>query len=208
MLLKRNLYIFILAAILSVVVSSCKKPTASNSQAAVNSSEPVDYAPRIGTVVRTDSRTCVAIRNGAVTPGSPITVVIPPSPQTFVEGQIGARSSTPCPISEEVLPDVISYDVTLTGEIAKLVPAIGVVGTPASSGFVSAAAGVEADLDQKHTKNTFRACGANDGVHLTVWRGVPVTGTLVWSGHYYETGNPGTLPNCVTQELAPVPAGH
>ena len=56
--------------------------------------------------------------------------------------------------------------------------ALAVVGTAVSSSFQLENAGVEADLDQTHTKNTFRACGANDGVHLTVWRGIPLEEAL------------------------------
>jgi len=80
---------------------------------------------------------------------------------------------------------------------------IAVAGSAAASSFLLENISVQADLDQTHTKNTFRACGASDGIHLTVWRGIPVTGTRIWSGYYYETGNPGTLPACSPAELAP-----
>jgi len=42
---------------------------------------------------------------------------------------------------------------------------------------------------------------APDGVYLTVWRGIPVTGTRVWRG-YYAPGNPGTLPTCAGEACA------
>jgi hypothetical protein len=200
-----------LAATIIVLFVSCgKKPMASNSEAAVSGSAPVDYSPRIGIAVRTESRTCVAIKNGAVVASSPVTLVSPVSPQSFVEAQISGQSPSACPITEEVVPGMESYEISLpaSSNVPKLTPLVAVVGTAASSGFVTADAGVQADLDQIHTKNTFRACGTNDGVHLTVWRGIPVSGTLLWSGHYYEDGNPGTLPTCSAGELTPVAAGH
>ncbi|MDQ2946729.1 MAG: hypothetical protein M3Y27_12415 [Acidobacteriota bacterium] len=198
-------------ATLSVLLLSCgKKPTAANSQASVNGSAPVDYSPRIGIAVRTDSRTCIAVKNGAIPANSPVTLVLPVSPQSFVEAQISGQSSSACPITEEVVPEMVSYDISLphSSNVPKLTPLIAVVGTAASSSFLMANAGVQADVDQTHAKNTFRACGANDGFHLTVWRGIPVTGTLLWSGHYYEAGNPGTVPTCSATELAPLAPAH
>ncbi len=193
-------------ATISVLLLSCgKKPTETNSQAAVSGSARVDYSPRIGVAVRTDSRTCVAVKNGAVPANSPVTLVSPASPQTFVEAEISGPSPSPCPVTQEVAPEMSNYEISLpkSSNIPKLAPLIAVIGTAASSSFLVENVSVQADLDQTHAKNTFRACGANDGVHLTVWRGIPVTGTRVWSGYYYEAGNPGTLPTCTPAELAP-----
>jgi hypothetical protein len=133
---------------------------------------------------------------------------MPVSPQAFIEAQISGPSPSPCPITQQVAPEMSNYEISLpkSSNAPELTPLIAVVGTAASSSFLLQNAGVEADLDQTHTKNTFRACGANDGVHLTVWRGIPVTGTLLWSGYYYEAGNPGTLPTCTAAELAGPPA--
>ena len=186
-----------------VLLASCsKKPTETSSEAAVNPA-PVDYSPRIGVAVRTAARTCVAIHNAAVLPNSPITLVAPTSPQIYAEAQITGQSPSACPITQDVAPGVTSYEISVPGgnNLPKLAPLIGIVGSAASSGFLVENVNVEADLDQTHNKNTFRACGATDGIHLTVWRGIPVTGTLIWSGYYYEPGNPGTLPTCAAAEL-------
>lgn len=198
-------------ASIPVLLLSCgKKPTATNSQAAVSGSTPVDYSTRIGVGVRTGSRTCVAIKNGALPGSSPVTLVVPISPQRFVEAQISGPSPTPCPITEEVAPEMSNYEISLpnSSDIPKLTPLIAVVGTAASHSFLLENAGVQADLDQTHAKNTFRACGANDGVHLTVWGGIPVYGTRLWTGYYYEAGNPGTLPTCAPTELTPAAPAH
>jgi hypothetical protein len=195
-------------AILPALLLSCgKKPTEINSQAAVRNgpgSTPVDYSPRIGIAVRTSSRTCVGIRNATLKPDSMVTLVVPTQPQTFVEAQISGPSSDACPITQDVAPDVSSYAITLpkSSNIPELSPMIAVIGSAASGSFGVTPAGVQADLDQNQSKDTFRACGANDGIHLTVWRGAPLTGTRVWSGYYYEAGNPGTLPTCSAAEVA------
>jgi hypothetical protein len=198
------------ATIFVLLLSCSKKPTETNSQAAVSGSAPVDYSARIGIGVRTGSRACVAIKNGALSRNSPVTLVLPVSPQRFVEAQISGPRPSPCPITQEVAPEMSNYEISLPKSlnIPELTPLIAVVGTAASSSFLLENIGVQADLDQTHAKNMFRACGANDGIHLTVWRGIPVTGTRVWSGYYYEAGNPGTLPTCTATELAPVAPPH
>lgn len=157
--------------------------------------------------VRTEARTCVAMKNGTLAAGSPITLVVPVSPQSFVEAQISGRSQSSCPITEDIPPGVTNYEISLSksSNIPKLSPMVAVAGTAASSGFLQDNVNVEADLDQTQSKNTFRACGGNDGIYLTVWRGFPLNGTLLWTGYYYESGNPGTLPTCTAAEAKRVP---
>jgi hypothetical protein len=194
----------------SLLLLSCKKPTETNSQAAATGSAPVDYSSRIGVAVRTASRTCMAIKNDAVQGDSPVTLVLPVSPQKFLEARISGPAASPCPITKEAAPETSNYEISLPASpsIPELIPMIAVAGTVAASTFFLENVSVQADLDQTRTKNTFRACGADDGIHLTVWRGIPVTGTRVWSGYYYEAGNPGTLPTCVAAELAPAAGAH
>ena len=189
----------------SVLLLSCKKPTETNSQAAATGSAPVDYSSRIGVAVRTASRTCVAIRNGALQGNSPVTLVLTASPQRFIEAKVSGPAASPCPITREAAPETSNYEISLpaSSNVPELTPMIAVVGSAAASTFLLENISVQANLDQTRTKNTFRACGANDGIHLTVWRGIPVTGTRVWSGYYYEAGNPGTLPACTPAELPP-----
>jgi len=150
----------------------------------------------------------MTIRNGAIPPDTPVTLVSPANPQSFVEGTVKNQAVKPCPISQDVRPDVTSYEISLeNADTSKLIPMIAVMGTAASNSFTVASNGVQADLSQMHRVNTFRACGADDGVHVTVWNGVPLTGSPVWSGHYFEEGNPGTLPTCTTGESGSTPPG-
>jgi hypothetical protein len=202
LLLRRGLT----GGILALLVSCNKPPTANNSQASLNGPTPVDYSKRIGVAVRTDSRTCVAIKDATLQPRSAITLVLPLSPQSFVDAQISGPDRNVCPISEEVAPGVTSYELSIPAAVAipKLTPLIAVSGMSAAGGFVLDNLNVQADIDQTHAKNTFRACGASDGVHLTVWRGIPINGTLLWSGHYYESGSPGSLPTCTAAETSPL----
>ncbi len=199
--------VFAVTILTGLVLSCGKTPTAQNSQAAVGRAVPPDYSNRIGVAVRTEARTCVAIKNDTLAAGSPVTLVVPASPQSFVETQVAGRSQNACPITEDIPPGVANYEISLpkSSNIPKLTPMLAVAGTAASNGFALDNVNVEADLDQTRSTNTFRACGGSDGIYLTVWRGVPLDGTLLWTGYYYESGNPGTLPNCTAAEAKRVP---
>lgn len=201
--------VFPAATLLMMLISCSKGPTANNSQASVGGAMDVNYSARIGVAVRTNSRTCVAVKDATLQPGSAVTVVVPLSPQTFTDAQVSAPSSEACPIREEASPGVSSYELSLpsSANVPKLVPLIAVVGASSGSGFAMDNLNVQADLAQTHAKDTFRACGASDGVHLSVWQGVPVTGTLLWTGHYSEVGTPSELPACTAMEMGPVTPG-
>jgi hypothetical protein len=166
------------------------------------SAAPATYTPRIGIAVRTDGRTCLAIHNANVAPNTPVTLASPMPPQTFVQAEIAGPSQRACPVSKDVDPTVSNYDIHVSeGSVQKLTPIIGVVG--ASTPFSMAPNNnVQADLDQNGKHETFRACSGNDGIHLTVWSGNPLEGTLLWHGYYYEPSNPGLGPSCTPKETA------
>lgn len=195
-----------LAAVLTVVFAiSCtnKNPQTGAQSSALTASPPLaTYTPRIGMAVSTGSRTCVAIQNSNLAPGGMVILVTPTLPQTFTQGEIGAASQSPCPISKDVNPVFSSYDVRVTGASPpKLTPLIAFIGS--SAPFSVADNTVKADLDQNGKTESFRACSANDGVYLSVWSGTPITGTVLWNGFYYEPNNFGTgAPPCTAKETA------
>lgn len=163
---------------------------------------PVDYRPRIGVAVVTNSRSCLAIQNAAMQPNTPVTVIVASAPQSFSSAQISGPSAQPCPITRDVQPGWTSYDLSgLPPTTPKLAPLIVVGGS--SSGFLTENVSVQADLDSNGQKQSFHECAADDGIHLSAWRGLPGSGTVLWRGYYYEPGNPGTLPACTATELAP-----
>lgn len=192
--------IAIIFALLVAISCTKKNPeTGAQSSALSPSAPPAAYAPRIGVAVSTPSRTCVAIANNNIVSGTAVTLVTPTLPQSFSQAEIGAQSQTPCPISQEVNPALSSYDVHVTGAAPpKLTPLIAVIGT--SAVFSMQNNNVLADLDQNGKSESFRSCSAADGVHLTVWAGVPTTGSVVWHGFYYEPNNAGLGPSCTGKE--------
>ena len=196
--------LFVLIAVVAAISCTKKNPeTGSQSSALSSSPPPASYLPRIGIAVSTGSRKCVAIQNANLASGSPVTLVTPTLPQSFTQGEIGAASQSPCPVLQNINPAVASYDVQASGvSLPKLTPLIAVVGT--SAGFSQQNNNVQADLDQNGKTELFRACSASDGVHLTIWSGTPITGTVIWHGFYYEPngGAAAAGPPCTTKETA------
>ncbi len=183
--------------------ASCKQKESGGKWVATSTSAaPATYTPRIGVAVNTGGRTCMAIHNANIAASTPVTLVSPMPPQAFVEGQVTGPSSSACPITKEVDRTVSNYDVHLTQAAAqKLTPLIAVLGASAPFSMASNGA-VQADLDQNHKTETFRACSASDGIHLTVWSGDPLSSALLWHGYYYEPSNPGLGPSCTVREMA------
>ena len=190
-----------------LVSCTSKNPqTGSESSQLSSAPNPATYIPRVGVAVSTSARTCMAIRNANLSVGSPVTLVTPFLPQKFVQVEIGGQTSEACPVSKEVDPAVYSYNLRIAQDsIQKLEPLIAVVGT--SAAFSTPNNNVQADLDQNGKAETFRACTSNDGVHLTLWSGKPIDGSVLWHGYYYEPDNPATGPPCTPRETASSSSG-
>lgn len=195
----KRVYLIMLALL---AASACNKTRQSTETAAPSSSlatNPASYTPRIGIGVSTSARTCIAIQNGNLANGSVITLISPIVPVTFTQATVSSVSQDACPITQNVDTTVSNYNVTTQNPVPKLTPMIAVVGTPAVSVNTNNIA--QADLDQNGHSEMFRACSADNGVHLTAWSGTPLETTMLWHGYYYESGNPGIGPPCVPQEM-------
>lgn len=195
--------------LLSAACGSHKGPQSDNRQAAGTgpAESAAIYRPRVGVAVATASRTCLAIPNDSLAASSPVTLVSPVLPQSFVEGEITGVVHEQCPVSQNLDPATTSYDVRVKqGNLTKLTPLIAVTGTAAVFSM-GANNYVQADLQQNNKFESFRACSATDGVHLTMWQGNPLDGPLLWHGFYYSPGNTSVGPACTPKELTD-PAVH
>lgn len=189
--------------LLSVLAGcSARQPVESAGAASLNpAAAAAVYTQRVGVAVQTGSRTCMAIKNANLAVSSPVTLVVPNLPQSFVQAEVGAMADSACPITKEIDPTVTNYNLQFPGgssTLQKLVPLIAVVG-PATP-FLTANTNVQADLQGDGKHEMFRSCSADDGVHLTMWSETPLTGTLLWHGYYYEPSNPGIGPACTPQD--------
>lgn len=186
-----------------ILLASCgsKQNEQAQSSSVSPSAAAVNYAPRIGVAVNTGQRSCVAIHNATLTPDSAITIVMPAIPQSFSQAQITGRSPDPCPVTKELDTTVSNYEIRMAqGTLPKLIPVIAIVGSPTSFSMDNNM--VKAHLEQNGKTEMFRSCSGNDGIHLSVWPGTPLSGAPVWHGFYYEPGNPGIGPACTPAEIA------
>lgn len=187
-----------LVLLLAVLATSCGRAPYGQKESGAAASLP-NLEPRVGIVVPTASRTCIAIRNANLAPKTPVTLVVPTIPQSIAAAEISGPSSSNCPVTQEVQPDLTSYDLHVIGKApTKLMPLIGVVGEPA--GFTMNNIQVQANLNGDGTTQFFRACRGNNGIHLTIWNGVPLTGTRLWHGFYYEPSQAVVAPACSEKE--------
>ena len=178
---------------LTLLSLSCA-PDKSSRSTLVNAPAAPDYSPRLGVAVSTAARTCVAIHNPNLGPDTLVTLVALVAPQTFTQAQITGPSQSPCPVSNNVDPNLSSYDIKVTGApIPKMVPLVAATG--AANTFLTQNNSVTADLNQDNHQQYFRGCAGKDGINLTAWSGNPLVSTLVWHGFYYEPNDPGTLPH-------------
>jgi len=185
-----------------VALTACSKgpgSTASTTSTSSVAAAPASYTPRIGIGVSTNSRTCIAIQNGNLSAGTVITLISPLSPATFTPATVSGVAQQACPLTQNVDTTVSNYNVTPQGSVQKLIPMIAVLGNPPITFNTNNVA--QTDLDQNGQTETFRACSADNGIHLTVWRGAPLQGSLLWHGYYYEASNPGIGPACSPAEM-------
>lgn len=185
-----------------VALLSCghgNSPSDSAASQAVSNS-PADYSTRVGIAVRTPSRTCLAMQNTTLKPETPLVLVSPLPPSTYVTVQVKGPSSSPCPITENVQPGLSSYEIQVPSGSLSVSPALAVVANAAV--FRSTNNSVQSDLDGNGMTQNYRMCSSNDGVHLSLWAGQPLEGKLLWHGYYYEANNPGLGPQCTPREMS------
>jgi hypothetical protein len=141
----------------------------------------------------------VAIHNGNLTNGALLTL-IEPAAHKYFPATIAGVAQQACPITQNLDTTVSNYNLTVQSPIEKLTPMIAVLGTqPVTINWRNVA---QSDLDQTGHPLSFRACSADNGIHLTAWSGDPLTSTLLWHGYYYESGSPDIGGTCTAAEIA------
>lgn len=173
-----------------------------NGAPSMNANAPApDYTPRVGVAVRTQARTCVAIQNSNLASGTSVILVSPMALQSFTPATIGGSSSSACPVLKETTAGTSSYSLDVSNnQLPRLIPLIAVLANTNAFSLVNNA--VQANLDQNGKVETFRACNSADGVHLTVWQGNALSGTVLWRGFYYDPSNTGAGPTCSPAEIS------
>jgi hypothetical protein len=150
-----------------------------------------NFETRLGVFDRVRQKgICLAIANSTLANGANVTLVSPQRPQATARARITQRTNTTCSPSPATSDGLSFYLVKLVKSDRGFVrndeplsPGIAIVGAPLK--FTPKAGTVSMDVDGDGRRDYFRTCTSNEGVHLTVWTGLPLKGKLRWRSAYY-----------------------
>ncbi|HXV23210.1 MAG TPA: hypothetical protein VED46_03025 [Alphaproteobacteria bacterium] len=160
---------------------------------------------------------CLAIKNPALEPGTPVTFMIfDPDRTEFVAygtfayrvtGRIigKTRSAERCPALNAVYggindrPDISFYEVSLVRDFVwapESTEAVGILGLEAGAEMI--------DLNGDGVKDSFTLCHSGDGLRFEMWAGEARNSERLWSGDFHfgynvSSGNCETGPNFVPE---------
>lgn len=165
--------------------------TALKNLAATRSSTQFDYRTRIG-VAESNSKNnfCINI-DTVLKPGSKVAIVWGGRRQSITSAVVGASLPGGCAMHADSAAN--SYALTRTAG-AKPDTAIGIAIVDPPGQMRVRRGQAEIDLDKDGRQERFRICTSNEGLHLTIWSGVPLQGVRRWH-QYYALGYD-VVPNC------------
>ena len=127
---------------------------------------------------------CLTIMNASLRENDVINLVSLEIPQSFIKTQIVNNLPQSCSRNIEIPNGASFYSFRVNKNIEKLIgPAIAIAGFNGS--FKVEKGKVLADLNGDGGLESFRLCASNEGLHLTVWDGEPLSGKKLWHEYYY-----------------------
>ena len=153
----------------------------------------------IGIAANISGKACLTIHNNAVVPGERV-VLVNPFKQVLAEARVRRRATDSCRDKGDVDTDPAPerYELRIVkGKLPPSGPAIAII--QSKSGLKRRGKDIAGDFDGDGEPEYFRSCGSSEGLHLTVWSGAPLMGTLRWH-HYYYLGYD-IEPTCTEQEM-------
>ena len=155
-----------------------------------------DYATQIGILVlNEDKQPRLEIKNPNLAPNEKIVIVDVDynGQQTIKRASIVEKVSGDC--SERGVNDKggACYKLrAVSGNIDQFGAAFVIAKTSIS--FTNLKGRVSADLDKDGTQEHFRVCTSMEGLHMTVWSGMPLKGKRQWHRYFYLGWD--VEPNC------------
>jgi hypothetical protein len=162
-----------------------------------------DYATQIGIVLlNDDGQLRLAIKNQSLDARDEVVIVDPYEPQKTARALIEEKVSGVCSREgfNEYGGDCYKLKA-VSGKVDEIATAFGIVKTTAS--FKSLKGLVSADLDNDGVAERFRVCTSMEGLHLTVWSGIPIKGKRRWHRYFYLGYD--VEPNCKDGEGEEMP---
>lgn len=160
--------------------------------------ERFSFSNDIGSATSRSGVVCLNIHNSRLIPGDRFLLVSPVSVQTLAEARVVKRSPDSCRDTTDTDAGFERYEVRVVkGRLAPSMPAIAV--HTAVRRLKLKGTSIVGDVNGDGYAEYFRSCGSAEGLHLTVWSGVPLQGTLRWH-HYYYLGYD-IKPSCTELEM-------
>jgi hypothetical protein len=159
-----------------------------------------DYQSDLGIAVDLSGRTCLDIRNDAMSEGEKIRFVNTDTPPTTGEAEIVRKLDETCIPSDQKISGLSHYELKVVrGTLTKSAPAFAIASFAGELTVKDAS--VYGDLDGDHRVAAFRSCTSQEGVHLTVWKGRPLRGVRKWHFYYYLGYD--VEPSCTMSDTKP-----
>jgi hypothetical protein len=179
----RNLQRSLVAGALAVLALSCRAPAPERPESSPPVPTPSASAQpaHVGVAAASDGEVCLSIAADGLPPGTPITLVGPDDPQVIV------TTSVDQPVDE--CSPFMSYGASppfyRLRRAAAAEPRLFVafVGTPQASIESGGAAIVQ--FSEEHRRAQIRSCTSTEGLHFTVWSGVPLKSMRLWHSYLY-----------------------
>jgi hypothetical protein len=160
-------------------------------------------AAKVGIVdLKDDKIICFRTKNAGLAAKTAVSVIaaLDATPQKILEATIEKKLKKSCVGNDSEAgddnPEQYSYySLVLNDKKADksdVAISIGVVAPLKQTQIQDNLARVDLDGDDK--PEYFRLCASNEGLHLTIWSGKPLTGTRIW--HYYYYLNYDTEADC------------
>lgn len=140
---------------------------------------------------------CFAIPNSTLAVGNRITLVAPNKRQATGTAVISRKLASSCSPNPATSEGLFFYTLRVTTGHHRFfgnspsAPYVGIVGSFRS---VTRKGKVSIDADGDGQRESFRTCTSSEGIHLTVWTGVPLKGKRRWHSYYYLGYD--TVPTC------------
>lgn len=147
-----------------------------------------DFKSHVGVVdVNERGNTCLIISNGGLSYGIPVNIIVLSKRQSIVRARIKEKLGQSCSHNPDI-QDASFYSLEFgASENAFTMKERQTAGIAVVSerGIVVQHGKASVDLDNDGRREFFRDCTSNEGVHLTVWTGVPLLGKRRWHFYYY-----------------------
>ena len=147
--------------------------------------EPFDLEHKAGlAIVENEGTVCLVIDNKHLEPGGSLTLVRVDTEPILYSAKISKTLASPC--QPALKADIAGecYELQIA-QSEKLKPGPYFALLCLRSQFVIRSKEVRATLEGFPGPISFRVCTSNEGLHLTVWQGKPITGKRLWHRYFY-----------------------